>query len=341
MNAPLIVAGHSAQQAADALCRELGLHVGKIPTLNKKFSDGEIYFRILESVRGENVFLLQSFVDVGEFNKNDSLIELMFMADAAKRADAKSITAVIPYYPYTRQDRLAEARESISAATVAMALRACGVKSLITIDLHSDQEQGFFDGPCDNLKASPFLAAWLKYRGLADDRSTFVSTDAGGAKRVKRFAQHFDAPMGLVLKERTDHNESKTTHIIGDFRGRDCVLVDDMIDTGGSAINAAQELIDHGAKSVILVATHAIFSGDAAERIGNSDAIKKTVVTDTVPNVRGKVAASGVVDKFEVVSMMPFLASAIDLVSTSGSISALYTSSEDIEANFIERMTIG
>lgn len=337
MNAPKIIAGFSALEAADELCREMGIHVSRTASESKKFKDGEIYFRILESVRGDDVFLFQTFTDTGEFLKNDSLVELLFMADAALRAGARSMTAVIPYYPYTRQDRLAEARESISAATVAKVLQASGINNLITIDLHSDQEQGLFDGPFDNLKASPFLAAWIRHRGLSAD-ATFVSTDAGGAKRVKRFANMFDAPMGLVLKERDAHNKSKPTHLIGDFKGRDCIVVDDMIDTGGSAINAAEELMNAGAKRVFLVATHAIFSGDAVERIGSSDAVEKTIVTNTVPNVQSKIDDFGYHDKFDVVTMMPFLASAVNIIASSGSISALYAEADAIVANFIQRL---
>jgi len=338
MHDPFIVAGYSALSAADELCCQMGIHVNRIPTINKKFADGEIYFRILESVRGEDVFLFQGFSDTGEFTKNDSFVELLLMADAALRAGSKSITAVMPYYPYTRQDRLAEARESISAATMARALQASGVDRLITMDLHSDQEQGFFDGPFDNLKTSPFIASWLKWKGWAED-TTFVSTDAGGAKRVERFARLFGAPMGLVLKDRGSHNESRPTHLIGDFRGRNCILVDDMIDTGGSAINAAQELMNNGAKRVLLVATHAIFSGDAINKLTASQAINTVIVTNTVPNVRAKVATSKNSQKFVVLTMMPILASAIDVVSSSGSISALYNSTEGITDNFIRRLT--
>ena len=259
-----------AQEVADYL----GIEVGKSTV--SKFSDGEISVSIWESVRGKDVFVLQSTNDP----VNDNLMELLIMADALKRASAGSVTAVIPYYGYARQDRKAKARDPITAKLVANMITAAGIDRVITMDLHAAQEQGYFDIPVDHMIGQPLLTKYFREKNLED--LVIVSPDHGSVTRARNMANPLNVPMAIVDKRRPEPNKSEIMNIIGDIKGKNCVILDDMIDTAGTICNAAHALMDMGATSVYAAATHAILSGPAIERIKNSP-IKEMVLLNTIP----------------------------------------------------------
>ncbi len=288
----------------------LGINLGLVEL--KEFSDGETYCRFLESVRGAYVFVLQSTC----FPVNDHLMELLIMIDALKRASAAEISAVVPYYGYSRQDKKAVAREPITAKLVADLLSIAGIKRLLTMDLHADQIQGYFDGPVDHLTAIPILASYFREKELAD--AVVVSPDVGRVKVVKRFADRINAPLAIIHKKRPVHNEVKVMHVIGDVKGKSAVLLDDMIDTAGTMIEAAEELVESGAKEVYACATHPILSGPAIQRL-NDSAIKEVVVTDTIPVPEGKQ-----IPKIRVLSISSLFAQAILNVYENKTVSALF-----------------
>ncbi|TMK89432.1 MAG: ribose-phosphate diphosphokinase [Actinobacteria bacterium] len=298
-----------AQEIADCLNVKLG-----DPNLSQ-FANGELHCRFGESVRGSDVFILQSHARP----VNNSIMEQAIMIDAAKRASAKRITAVCPFYGYARQDRKASGREPITAKLVADVLRVAGANRIVSVDLHSGQIQGFFDGPVDHLTAMhPLLTNYV--RDNIDGDVVIVSPDAGRVKVAERFSQHLDADLAFVAKRRPRGamQEVLALDVVGDVEGRVCVLVDDMIDTAGTICAAAEQLADHGAAEVYAMATHAVLSDPAIDRLKNS-AISKVVVTNTLP-----IADDRLIDKIEVLSVAQIVADALDAVFEDTSVSEIF-----------------
>lgn len=306
----LVFAGTSNTELADGISADLGIDLGNVKI--RRFSNGEIYVRFLQSVRGAHVFLIQSIVSP----VNDSLMELLIMVDAAKRASARTITAVVPHYGYARQDRKSAAREPITAKLVADLLTVAGVDRVITMDLHQGQIQGFFDQPVNHLTALPILVDYVESLHL--DKCTVVSPDVGRVKVCKRFADMIGGTLAIMHKGRPEPNVAEITHVIGDVTGRNCVMVDDMIDTAGSITEGAKALMAQGAASVHVCATHGLFSPPAFERIEESP-ITEVVVTNTVP-----VPAEHVGNKIRVLSVAPLMARAIQNVFDDESVSELF-----------------
>ncbi len=275
MAAVRIFAGNSNPDLAREICAYLGVPLGNARVA--KFSDGETVVEISESVRGADVYVIQSTCTP----VNDNLMELLIMVDALKRASAGSVSAVIPYFGYARQDRKAAPRAPISARLVTDLLTAAGVGRIITMELHAGQIQGFFDGPVDHLYASPIMLEHL--RDLNLDNPVIVSPDAGGVERARAYARRLgDIPLAIIDKRREKANVSEVMHLIGDVEGHDAIIVDDMIDTAGTLVQAAQALRDFGARRVFAVATHAVLSGPAISRIGES-CLEEVIVSNTIP----------------------------------------------------------
>ena len=294
-----IFAGNSHQQLAQDIADILGVSVGKSKV--SKFSNGEISVDIDESVRGAHVFVVQPTADP----VNDSLMELLIMIDAFKRASAGKITAVIPHYAYARQDRKAKARQPITAKLVANLIHTAGADRVLTMDLHATQIQGFFDIPVDHLEGGPLIANYIKELDIDPEELVAVSPDIGGAKRARNFAEKLHIPLAIVDKRRPKPNVSEVMNVIGDIKGKTVVMIDDMIDTAGSIVNAAEALMKMGAKEVYASCTHPVLSGPAIERIENS-CIKQLVVLDTIALPEEKR-----IDKIKVLSVAPIFAEAI------------------------------
>ncbi len=310
-----LVSGRTNLALAQEIAARLGVELGD-PNLGE-FANGELHCRFNESVRGTDVFIIQTHSATEGMTLNDSIMEQLIMVDAAKRASAKRITVVCPYYGYSRQDRKSEGREPISAKLLADMFRAAGAKRLVSVDLHSGQIQGFFDGPVDHLTAMPVLVAHLG--GLGDDL-VVVSPDAGRVKVAERYASLLHADLAIVHKRRVkgQKNSVEARDVVGEVEGRTCVLIDDMIDTASTLCAAAEQLIDHGATQVYAAATHGVFSGPAIDRIKNS-VISKVVVTNTLPLPPEKQ-----IDKIEVLSVAGVIADAIDAVFEDTSVSEIF-----------------
>lgn len=299
-----IFTANSNPKVAEDIASALGLQISNSEV--KTFSDGEIAVSVGESVRGSDVFIVQST----SYPVNDHLMELLIMTDAMRRASANRITAVIPYFGYARQDRKAKARDPISAKLVADMLTTAGVDRVLTMDLHAAQIQGFFDIPVDHLLGVPLLAPYFaqKFAGDMDDIMV-VSPDFGSVTRARNFAQRIDAPIAIVDKRRQKANVCEVMNIIGDVRGKRVILVDDMIDTAGTLCNAANALVEKGgAKEVYACATHGVLSGPAMERIQNS-VIKEVVLLDTVPIPQDKM-----IDKIVTLPVGEVFAEAIERI---------------------------
>ncbi|BDE95445.1 ribose-phosphate diphosphokinase [Raoultibacter timonensis] len=308
-----VFSGSVNPELADQIAESLGITLGHVKL--EKFSNGEIYARYLESVRGADVFIVQSVA--GE-QVNDALMELLIMTDAAKRASARTVTAVISHYGYSRQDRKAAAREPITAKLVANLMTVAGVDRTITIDLHQGQIQGFFDTPVNHLTALPILADYFKAKNLDMGRLCVVSPDVGRAKAAKKLSDIMEADLAIMHKGRPGHNQAEITALIGDVRDKICIINDDMIDTGGTLVAAVSTLKAQGADTVYVCATHPIFSGPAYERLENSE-IEEVVVCNTIP-----VPQAHQTGKIKVVSVAPLLARAIANVYSNGSVSDLF-----------------
>ncbi|HEY5154708.1 MAG TPA: ribose-phosphate diphosphokinase [Acidimicrobiales bacterium] len=293
------------------------LHVSLGDANLAEFANGELHCRFGESVRGTDVFIIQSPSNTDEMSVNDAIMEQLIMVDAAKRASAKRITVVCPYYGYGRQDRKAEGREPITGKLMADLFRAAGAKRMVSVDLHSGQIQGFFDGPVDHLTAMPVL---LDYMVTLGPGLVIVSPDAGRVKVAERYANKLHADLAIVHKRRVkgEKNSVEARDVVGDVDGRVCVLIDDMIDTASTLCAAAEQLIDHGAREVYAVATHGVLSGPAIDRIKNS-VISKVVITNTLPLPPEKQ-----IDKIEVVSVAGIIADAIDAVFEDTSVSEIF-----------------
>ena len=302
----------SNRPLAEKIANYLDVELGKV-TVNK-FSDGETAISIEESIRGDHVFIVQST----SYPTNDNLMELCIMIDALRRASAKTITAVIPYYGYARQDRKAKPREPITAKLVANILTTAGADRIVALDLHASQIQGFFDIPMDHLLGAPLLASWFIDNKLVGDDVVVVSPDHGGATRARKLAEFLEATIAIVDKRRPKPNVSEVMNIIGEVEGKTAIIIDDMIDTAGTIINAAQAILDRGAKSVYACATHGIFSPPAIERIENS-VIEKMIVTDSVYLPEDKR-----IDKIELISVSELIGQAIERIYEERSVSPLF-----------------
>ncbi|MCI8469693.1 MAG: ribose-phosphate pyrophosphokinase [Eggerthellaceae bacterium] len=298
---------------AEKIANELGVSLGNVKL--ETFSNGEIYARYLESVRGADVFLIQSVA--GE-HINDALMELLIMADAAKRASARTITAVITHYGYARQDRKAAAREPITAKLVANLITTSGITRVMSIDLHQGQIQGFFDMPVDHLTALPILADYFKAKNLDKDKLCVVSPDVGRAKAAKKLSDMLESDLAIMHKGRPGHNKAEITALIGDVEGKICILNDDMIDTGGTLAAAVDTLKNKGAEKIYVCCTHPVLSGPGLDRMANLD-VEEVVVCDTIPVPLDKQTG-----KIKVISVAPLFARAIANVYSNRSVSDLF-----------------
>lgn len=310
----VLVSGRAHQKLATDVARELDIDL--VPTSAYDFANGEIYVRFGESVRGADVFVLQSHTSP----INQWIMEQLLMVDALKRASAKTITTVIPFYGYARQDKKHKGREPISARLVADLFKTAGAHRLMSVDLHTAQLQGFFDGPVDHLWAMPMLTDYVRTR-VDSSNLTIVSPDAGRIRVAEQWADRFGGvPLAFVHKTRDINvpNKAVANRVVGDVEGRSCVLVDDLIDTGGTISGAVRVLLDAGAKDVIVAATHGVLSDPAAQRLSESGA-KEVVVTDTLP-----IAPEKQFDKLTVLSIAPLIARAIREVFDDGSVTSLF-----------------
>jgi ribose-phosphate pyrophosphokinase len=314
----LLFGGSGHPSLAEEIARNLDVPLASV-TLSS-FANGERYCRYGENIRGADVFILQTHCEP----VNDRIFEQLIMIDAAKRASAKRITAVCPFYGYARQDRKAESREPISARLLADLLTVAGADRVVTVDLHTGQIQGFFNFPVDHLTAVPVLAEYVSEQ-IGGEDVTVVAPDAGGGKLARRFANclerhDFDPELAFVDKHRPKgtHNVAVATEVVGAVEGRTCVLIDDMIDTGGTLTSAADLLVDRGAESVIIAATHGLLSGPAVDRLKNAP-VREVVVTDTLP-----ISDDKHFDSLTVLSIAPIVAKALDAVFGDTSVSELF-----------------
>jgi len=310
----VVAAGRAHPELANAVARELGIEL--LPVTAYDFANTETYVRFGDSIRGADVFVLQTHAAP----VNECLMEQLLMLDAAKRASARTITAVCPFYGYARQDKKSRGREPISARLVADLLETAGAKRIMSVDLHTAQIQGFFDGPVDHLWALPVLTEYVKTR-IDASNVTVVSPDAGRIRVAEQWAQKLGGgPLAFIHKTRdvTKPNSSKANRVVGDVEGHDCVLVDDLIDTAGTIVDAVNVLMDAGAKSVIVAATHGVLSEMAIPRLQECP-VKEVIVTDTLP-----ISAEQHFPKLTVLSIAPVLAAAIREVFNGGSVTSLF-----------------
>jgi ribose-phosphate pyrophosphokinase len=306
----MIFSGRSYPELGRQIAGHLGISLGRVDL--KTFSNGELYVRYEESVRGSDAFVVQTCTEP----INDSIMEILLMVDALERASAKRISAVIPYYGYSRQDKKTLAREPISARLVTDLLSVAGADRILTMDLHAGQIQGFFSGPMDHLTAVPLLASYISRQLL--ENVVIVSPDAGRVKMAKKYSDHLGTPMAILHKRRPGHNEAEVLHVIGEVKDKTAVLVDDMIDTAGTMAASSVALLEAGAKDVYACATHGLFSGPAKERLDNSP-LKKVVVTNTLP-----IPEERRCEKLEVLSIASIFANTIASVFKDESVSELF-----------------
>jgi ribose-phosphate pyrophosphokinase len=306
-----VFTGNSNVSLAQMICEHLGIPLGKAQV--KRFSDGEINVEIDESVRGMDVFVVQSTCPP----VNDHLMELLILMDALKRASAERINAVIPYYGYARQDKKVLPRAPISAKLVADLITAAGASRILTVELHASQIQGFFNIPVDHLYASSILAEYMKDRFQGD--IVIVSPDAGGVERARAFAKRLNAGLAIIDKRRETPNIAEAMHIIGDIRGKDSILLDDMVDTAGTLTSAALALKEEGAENVYAYCTHPVLSGRAIGRLMESP-LKEAIITDTIP-LKGESISC---EKLKVLTVAPLLAEAIKRIHQDESVSSLF-----------------
>jgi ribose-phosphate pyrophosphokinase len=310
----VLIAGRSHPDLAQHVAKELGVDL--VDTQAYDFANGEIFVRFEESVRGCDAFVLQSHTEP----INKWIMEQLLMVDALKRASAKRITVIMPFYGYARQDKKHRGREPISARLIADLFQAAGADRLMAVDLHTAQIQGFFDGPVDHLFALPLLVKYVAETVTDRNLITVVSPDAGRVRVAERWTDLLGAPLAIIHKRRDPDvpNEAKVQEVVGEVEGRICVLIDDMIDTGGTIVKASEALFDNGAKDVIVAATHAILSGPAVERFANSR-VREVVVTDTLP-----IPDERRFGKLTVLPVAPLIARAIQEVFTDGSVTSMF-----------------
>jgi ribose-phosphate pyrophosphokinase len=309
----MFFSGRAYPELAEEVAKNLGVEI--TPTALRDFANGEIYVRYLESVRGCDAFIIQSHT--APINK--WIMEQLIMVDALKRASAKRVTVIMPFFGYARQDKKGRGREPITARLMADLFKQAGADRLMSIDLHTSQIQGFFDGPVDHLFAMPILIDYLRDK-IDPATTTIVSPDTGRVRLAERWSDSLRTPVAFIHKRRDLDvaNQVKVNEVVGKVRGRTCVLIDDMIDTGGSICKAADALYDHGATNVVVAATHAVFSEPAVDRLKNSR-ISEVVVTNTLP-----IPEEQRFDKLTVLSIAPLIARAITEVFTDGSVTSLF-----------------
>ena len=306
-----IFVGTSVPDLGEEVADRLGVELGRV--LVKRFSCGEIYVRFEETVRGHDIFLIQSISEP----VNENFMELILMVDALRRASAGRINAVVPHYGYARQEKKVAPREPISARMVADVLTTVGVDRVINIDLHAPAIQGFFNIPVDHLTALPLLADYFKKKDLRD--AVVVALDAGGIRRAEMLATRLDLPLVGMYKRRPEHNVAEVTHVIGDVEGKKPIIIEDLIDTGGTLVGGVEALLEHGAlPEVYVCATHPVFSGPAPERLRHP-AIREVVVTNTIPIPEAKQSP-----KLKLLSIAALVAAAIHRIHTEGSVSELF-----------------
>lgn len=306
-----IFSGSANRPLTEEICKFLGVPVGEAKF--QRFSDGEIHFQLLENVRGADVFLIQPTC----YPTDQHLMELLIMEDALRRASAGRITAVVPYYGYARQDRKDRPRVAITSKLVADLLVTAGANRALFVDLHAAQIQGFFNIPVDHLFASPVLVGYFRDLGLPN--LTVVSPDAGGVERARFFAKKLEVPLAIVDKRRTDINVTEVMNVIGDVRGRTCLILDDIVDTAGTLVKTAEALLEQGAEKVYACASHAVLSGPAVERIASSP-LEELIVTNTIPLCE----AAQKVSKIKVLSIAGLLGRAIESIHMETSVSTLF-----------------
>ncbi|HEX5235650.1 MAG TPA: ribose-phosphate pyrophosphokinase [Silvibacterium sp.] len=306
-----IFSGSANRPLAQEICRHIGVSLGE--TRMQRFADGEVYFQLLENVRGADVFLVQPTCNPVD----QHLVELLIMIDALKRASAGRITVVVPYYGYARQDRKDRPRVAISSKLVADLLTTAGAHRALFMDLHAAQIQGFFNIPVDHMFASPVMVSYFRELNLPN--LTVVSPDAGGVERARFFATKIGAPLAIVDKRRTDLNITEVMHVIGDVRGQTCLIIDDIVDTAGTLVKTADALLEQGATKIYACASHAVLSGPAVERIANSR-LEELVVTDSIPLQE----EAQKVEKIKVRSVAGLLAATIESIHMETSVSSLF-----------------
>jgi ribose-phosphate pyrophosphokinase len=309
---PLLFSGNSNPDLAERIARYLGRSLGRVVVRN--FSDGEIFVEIEENVRGRDCFIIQSTCQP----VNNNIMEMLIMVDALRRASARRITTVIPYYGYARQDRKSAPRTPITAKLVANLLTAAGVNRALTLDLHAGQIQGFFDIPLDNLFAMPVMLEHLRPLYKSDE-TVIVAPDAGGTERARAYAKRLNSTLAVIDKRRTGPNVAEVMHLIGEVDGKTAIIVDDMVDTAGTLTKGVEALMKHGAKSVVAAATHGVLSGPAIKRIEESP-ITSLIVTNSIPLSAEAKACS----KIQVLSVAELLGEAIRRISEEASVSSLF-----------------
>jgi len=307
-----ILSGTSNLTLSKNIAKHLKLKL--VNTNIKRFADGEIYVEINENIRGNSIFVVQSTSNPA----NDNLMELLICVDALRRSSAKNITAVIPYFGYARQDRKVVPRTAISAKLVSNLITNAGANRILSVDLHAGQIQGFFDIPVDNLFATPIFARHIK-KNIKTENLICVSPDVGGVERTRALSRRINVGIAIIDKRRPAPGKSEVMNIIGEVKNKTCVIVDDIIDSGGTIVNAAKALLEKGAKEVYVYITHAVLSGNALDKIKKSD-IKKLITTDTIDNSK-KIKAN---KKIEVISIAPMMSEAIKRISNSTSVSSLF-----------------
>lgn len=307
-----IFCGTSNVPLAKAVCEYLNVPLGQAEL--RRFSDGEIFAEISESVRGSHVFVIQSTCPP----VNEHIMELLIITDALKRASARAITAVIPYYGYARQDRKVQPRAPISAKLVADLVTTAGISRVVTVDVHAGQIQGFFNIPVDHIFAAPIFIKYIKEKYAGED-IVIVSPDAGGMERARSYAKVLDAALAMTDKRRPNPNVAEIMNVIGEVEGKTAILVDDLVDTAGTAIQAGKAIMREGAKRVSLCSTHGVLSGNAIERITGSS-LEEIILTDTIPQTQHAADC----DKIRVISIANLLGEAIKRIATGESISSLF-----------------
>ena len=316
-----LFAGRSNPELAQQIADYLGTTVG--PMTIKNFADGEIYVQVDESVRGDDVFIIQPVCNP----VNENLMELLIIIDAFKRASAKTITAVIPYYGYARQDRKTSGREAITAKLVADLLTTAGANRVLAMDLHTGQIQGFFNILVDHIFATPILVNYIKSLNIDPDDMVAVSPDTGGVARTRHFAKQIGCSLAIIDKRRDKHNEAICSHVIGDVKDKVCVMYDDIIDTAGTICEASKLLISEGAKAVYVCAAHPVFSGPAIERLAAAP-IKECIVTNSIPLDTSKLPSN-----IKQLSVAPLLGQAISRIHDDESVSSLFGFEKDIQVS--------
>ena len=308
-----LLAGSANPRLAHAIAGCLGTEVSQM--LLSRFSDGEVRVKIEESLRGMDVFVIQPT----SWPVNEHVMELLIMLDAIRRASAERITVVMPYYGYARQDKKVKPREPITARLVADLITLAGANRILAVDLHVEQIQGFFNIPVDHLYGGPLIADYLISQRIHDNNVVVVSPDVGGVGRTQALAQQLNANLAIIAKRRPEPNKSEVISVVGEARNKTCVIIDDMVDTGGSIVGAADVLHEQGAARILVACTHGVFSGPAIERLDQCSRIEKVIHTDTISHPEGKLTP-----KFECLSVAPLLAEAISRIHRGASVSELF-----------------